>query len=311
MKKNVALVLSSGGAKGLAHIGVIQELQAQGYSISSISGASIGSLIGGLYAINKLDEFTDYVSSLTIDDVINMIDLTLSSRGFIKAERLFRHIENIIPDTLIEEMNIPLAIIATDISNRKEKVITKGSFYQAVRASIAIPAIVTSVRESDQILVDGGVMNPIPINHLHRQENDIVVAVNLYGYPKENDHNYNEKSISNSIKNDTNFLHFAYNRLKSIKSVKNNIFENLAHSSGNSYGYISTLGIVTSLMVQRISALSLELGKPEMIVSIPIDAAGTFDFHKAQSLIKLGREISAKTIMDYETNMSSQVQPRV
>ena len=143
MKQKVALVLSSGGSKGIAHIGVINELEKQGFEISSVSGSSIGSVIGGLYAMGKLPEYTDWIRTLNKKLVWELMDFTFSSNGLIKGVRVFNKMKSFIPDIGIEEMNIPFSAIATDILNEKDVVFTDGSFYEAIRASVAIPSLIT------------------------------------------------------------------------------------------------------------------------------------------------------------------------
>ncbi|MBS3993679.1 MAG: patatin-like phospholipase family protein, partial [Bacteroidetes bacterium] len=181
MQKSVALVLSSGGSRGLAQIGVITELERQGFKITSVSGSSIGAVIGGLYAMGKLEEYTQWVNSFNIRDVWGFMDFTLTSQGLIKGERAFDKMKSFIPDMNIENMPIPFAAIATDIINRKEVVFSQGSFYDAARASVAIPAVFTPVKYQDTILVDGGVLNPIPIDFVARKKDDMLIVVNLYG----------------------------------------------------------------------------------------------------------------------------------
>jgi len=181
MKQNVALVLSSGGSRGLAHIGVINELVKQGFQITSVSGSSIGSVIGGVYAMGKIQEYTEWVSAFNKRDVWGFMDFTPATNGLLKGERVFDKMKAFIPDINIEDMPIPFAAVATDIFHEKEVVFTKGSFYEAARASIAIPAIFTPVKYNHTILLDGGIINPIPIEHVVRKNRDILVVVNLYG----------------------------------------------------------------------------------------------------------------------------------
>lgn len=186
MEKSVALVLSSGGSRGLAQIGAISELEKQGFRITSVAGSSIGAVIGGLYAMGKLDEYTQWVSTFNMRDVWGFMDFTLTRHGLIKGERVFDKMKTFIPDMNIENMPIPYAAVATDILNEKEVVFSKGSFYSAARASVAIPAIFTPVKHGDTILVDGGILNPVPIKHVVRNKEDLLVVINLYG--KKNAH---------------------------------------------------------------------------------------------------------------------------
>ena len=155
IKKPVSLVLSSGGSKGLAHIGVINELEKQGFLITSVSGSSIGSVIGGIYAMGKLPEYTNWVKTLNQKAIWGLMDFTVSTNGLLKGEKVIEKMRTFIPDMPIEKMNIPFAAVATDILNEKEVVFRSGSFYEAIRASVAIPTIITPVKYKDTILVDG------------------------------------------------------------------------------------------------------------------------------------------------------------
>ncbi|MCK4793275.1 MAG: patatin-like phospholipase family protein, partial [Desulfobacteraceae bacterium] len=177
MKQPIALVLGSGGARGLAHIGVIEEFEKQGFEINSVAGTSMGALIGGLYAMDKLHEYKDWVLTLDKVEVFNLIDFTFSSHGLIKGDKIINKMKTFLPDRNIEDLDIPFAAVATDITNEKEVVFTTGSVYEAVRASIAIPTVFTPVNKDNILLVDGGVLNPIPANRVKRIGNDILVAV--------------------------------------------------------------------------------------------------------------------------------------
>jgi len=278
MKQNVALVLSSGGSRGLAHIGVINELTKQGFHISSVSGSSIGSVIGGLYAMGKLDAYTQWVSNFNKRDVWGYMDFTLTTHGLLKGERVFERMKTFIPDMNIEDMPIPFSSIASDILNEKQVVFTRGSFYEAVRASVAIPAVFTPVKYEDTILVDGGILNPIPIEHVKRKSGDILVIVNLYSKkiaanPKENEE---EKGYLNGL-------------LKTITTL-------ISTGDRHSLGYYSLLSSTTSAMIRRIAEMSIEKYKPDLVINIPHDSANTFEFYKAKELILLGENIAKEAI---------------
>ncbi|MEI6853832.1 MAG: patatin-like phospholipase family protein, partial [Bacteroidota bacterium] len=179
MKKKVALVLSSGGCRGLAHIGVIEEFLKDGYEITSIAGSSMGSLIGGVYASGNLQKFKDWICNLDEIDVFDLMDFTIAGQGFIKAERFFRNLEEFIGCKTFEELSIPLSVVATDIVHRQEVVFDKGNLLLSIRASVALPSIVTPVTYKEMILVDGGVINPIPVDCVARTEGDILVVVDV------------------------------------------------------------------------------------------------------------------------------------
>jgi NTE family protein len=278
MKRNVALVLSSGGSRGLAHIGVIHELVKQGFQITSVSGSSIGTVIGGLYAMGKLHEYTKWVSTFNKMDVWGFMDFTLTTNGLLKGERVFDKMKTFIPDMNIEDMPIPFAAVATDILHEKEVVFTKGSFYEAVRASVAIPAVFTPVKYNNTILVDGGILNPIPIEHVRRKNGDILIVVNLYGEKKVDIPN--EKNIDNG------YLNRLINPLLTLIST----------GDKSSKGYYSLLSSTTSAMIHRIAKMSIEKHKPDLVINIPHDSANTFDFYRAKELIELGENATKKAL---------------
>jgi len=285
-KKQVSLVLSSGGSKGLAQIGVINELEKQGFQISSVSGSSIGSVIGGLYAMGKLPEYTNWVKTLNRKDVWGLMDFTLATNGLLKGEKVFNKMRTFIPDMPIEEMNIPFAAVATDILNEEEVVFTSGSFYEAIRASVAIPTIITPVKYNGTILVDGGVLDPVPIKHVARSKDDILVVVNLYGQRK------NETKKSNAIENKNQASARIKDLLKSISKL-------ISSGDRRSLGYFSLLNVSVLAMIHKIAKQNIEISQPDILINIPYESSRTFDFHNAEKLIELGENIASKEISKY------------
>lgn len=302
MEKKVALVLSSGGARGLIHIGVIEELEKQGYIITSISGSSIGAFVGGMHAMGRLKEFSDWVCTLNRLDVFNLMDFTLSTRGLLKANKVFKKIEQNIQDMLIEDLNIPFVAMATDIVNNKEIALTTGSLYKAIRASIAIPTIITSIDEENRILVDGGVLNPLPIKQIKRTEGDILVVVNLYGFEKETIKNRQE--IVENKSDDVHIRRFLNIYNISI-GIKKRFIAFIPKSNDQNHGYISIISRVVSLMIHKNAINAIELNKPDIIIEIPMNSAGTFDFYKAKELIQKGRTATKKGICEYKKSIKT------
>lgn len=278
MEKSVALVLSSGGARGLAHVGVMEELEKQGFRITSVAGSSIGSWIGGMYAMGQLNHFTESVCSLNRLEILNLMNFTLSTHGVISAERAFRKMEREIPDVLIEDLKIPYVAMATDIINKKEVAFTEGSLYKAIRASIAIPAIITPVQEHNRILVDGGVLNPLPLKQVYRNPGDILVAVNLYGMDDEGrECDMPDKTIVTA----------------GIKMAS------FPDGNKQSLNYISIFEEMVGLILQSNVDNALDIYKPDITIHIPKNSAKAFDFHKAEELIEKGRVEARKSIALY------------
>ncbi len=178
-KKTVSLVLGSGGARGYAHIGVIEELEKEGYKIKSIAGSSMGALVGGLYAAGKLEEYKAWVLTLSISDMMSMVSLASESGGVINIDRVFEKIHSLIGDIRIEELPIKFTAVATDITNQREIWFTTGRLIDAIRASAAIPMVFLPVRDGKNLLVDGGVLNPLPLSVVAGDGNDYTIAVDV------------------------------------------------------------------------------------------------------------------------------------
>lgn len=178
---DIALVLGSGGARGYAHIGVIDELLDRGHRIVSVAGCSMGSLIGGLYAAGALDEFRDFTLTLRRTDVFRLADITVSGPGLFKTTRLMDRLHGMIGDVRIEDLPIPYTAVATDLTNHREVWFHDGPLLTAIRASIAIPTAITPVVFRDRLLADGGILNPLPLDASSHFISDATVAVSLFG----------------------------------------------------------------------------------------------------------------------------------
>jgi len=287
IKKPVSLVLSSGGSKGLAHIGVINELEKQGFQISSVSGSSIGSVIGGIYAMGKLPEYTNWVKTLNQKAIWGLMDFTVSTNGLLKGEKVIEKMRTFIPDMPIEKMDIPFTAVATDILNEKEVVFRSGSFYEAIRASVAIPTIITPVKYKDTILVDGGVLNPVPIEYVTRNDNDILIVVNLYGEKNGEI----EKSNLIEDKNQTS---------TKLESLLKSISKLISSGDRKSLGYFSLLNASTLAMVHKLAQQNIEIHQPDILINIPYDSSKTFDFHKAEKLIEIGKNTARRSIKEFK-----------
>ena len=286
MKQKIALVLGSGGARGTAHIGVIRELIKHGYEISSISGTSMGALVGGIYASGHLDVYESWLCSLSKMEMFNLADFTLSAKGIIKADKVLKEIQKYIPDQKIEDLPIKFAAVATDLKQRKEVVITEGSLFEAIRASISIPFVITPVLKNETLFVDGGVLNPVPTNRVFRHKGDILIAVNV------NAHIPDSKSTTGN--QDWEHLEqLASGKLRGFQKKLDKLVP--VHKKG-SVGYFNLIGDTSSLMLSQISKLTLELNPPDLLIEISRQSCGTFDFYKATEIIELGRKVTKESL---------------
>ena len=288
MKKNVALVLSSGGARGMAHIGVIEEMEKNGFAISSLAGSSIGAVIGGIYSMGKLDHYKKWVCDLNRVDVFKLLDFTLTKQGFIKGEKVFNEMKKIIGDKPIENLPISFVAVASDMISQKEVVLDKGSLFSALRASIAIPTVFTPHKLNGLSLVDGGVLNPIPMKHIKRTDGDILVVVDSNA-PSFKEH---KKSVKLP---DENAQKSYMEKFELFLKKWKNIFPDNSNSDEN-LSYFNLLNKVIESMEAKISSMLLEQYKPDIIVRIPKNTCGSFDFHRAEELIELGRKNFQKSL---------------
>lgn len=296
MKQKVALVLGSGGARGTAHIGVIRELVKQGYEITSISGTSMGALVGGVYAAGKLDEYEEWLTSLGKMDVFNLVDFTLSTSGIIKADKVLKELQKFIPDQKIEDLAIKYSAVATDIKQRKEVVITEGSLYDAIRASISIPMVITPLQKNDTLFVDGGVLNPLPLNRVYRQENDILIAVDVNA----------QIPYKNPINNDPEIGYFEQLTHGKLNGFHKKLANLIPSTKKGNPGYFSLINDTSSLMLAQITKLSLELNPPDVLIQISRSSCGTFDFYKAGELIEIGEKTTVESLKKIKINKEKQ-----
>lgn len=301
MKKDIGLVLSSGGARGATQIGVIKTLEKQGYNIKSVSGASIGSMIAGMYARGDLYEFEQWITSFTEDEIFNMLGFTLKKNGILKVDSFFEILNQKFPDKNIEDLNIPCAIAATDIISSKPIYFTEGSLYKAMRASIAIPSLIVPVHYNSTILVDGGVLNPIPIESLPNRDKLDVFVINLYADEEGKKLIVKEKTDNKISPNRRNRRYNAFiNRIGNFISRANvkNIIDYITSpaSSADNVGYIQLLNTSAIAMIERIADLSIKAYPPDMIIDIPKDICKALDFGNIKELIEYG-EVKALEIL--------------
>ena len=284
--KNVALELSSGGARGLAHIGAIEELEAQGYHISSIAGCSMGALIGGVYAAGKLNEFREWMKTIDRKKMLGLIDFSLSLNHIVKGTRIIEAIMEFVPDVNIEDLPIPYCAVATDLKAGREVMFRKGSLFKAIRASISLPSFYEPVTLHDMILIDGGIINPLPLNRVKRQAGDILVGVDVSG------HDY--KAQWDELQRLTAIQ-------KHDKSLKSKILDMLIPDNIE-FNYYTVLSRASSLMIRQNSILMAKLTNPDILVDIQMNRYGTFDFDKSEKLIAIGRQKTSQAIDKYKLN---------
>lgn len=265
MSKKVHLVLGSGGARGMAHIGVIDMLLADGYEIASVTGCSMGAVVGGMFCAGSLQLYKDWLCTLTKTSVFNLFDFTFTKQGFVKGNKVLDKLKEFAGEQDIENLPVPFTAVATDMMHRKEMHFSSGNLYKALRASICIPGIFTPVADEKHLLVDGGVLNPLPLNLVKKQPGEKIIAVNLNGSA------INEQPLMSNAKQPAN----AKPPTLSIFSLLNNSYD---------------------LTQDRLTELMLQLFPPDILIEIPRSSCAAFEFYRAKELIEAGAAACSKAI---------------
>jgi NTE family protein len=254
-----ALVLGSGGARGLAHIGVIQHLQTLGIEISYISGCSMGALVGGIYAAGELGAYTEWVKKQDRKSVISLLDFSFGLQGLFKGERIIGVLREMIGDQDIEDLPIGFTAVATDLIEQKEIWLNKGPLFDAIRASIAIPTIFTPWTYRGRVLVDGGLLNPVPIAPALNHATDLIIAVNASG--RRSREHPGERQDDTEVP-----------------------------------GIFDAMSMSLDTMQSAIAKLKLAAYSPDVIIDIPRDVCTFYEFYRAGELIEIGRDRAARIL---------------
>jgi len=284
-KQKIALVLSGGAARGIAHIGVIEELESRGCEITSIAGTSMGSLIGGVYATGRLNELKDFLYSLDRNKVLRLVDFTLSKQGLIKGDGVLKKMKEYVPDMPIEELPLPYAAVAVDLMSKEEVVYRSGSLYHAIRASISIPTIFTPIKEEGRLLVDGGLLNNVPMSYVERSEGDIMVVVHVNAdippvKPEQTQEEIKKQALYQ----------------KKIKEFYKHIIP-ASSSAKDKLGYFSLISRSFELMTLRMAEEKIEQFSPEVLINVSRDSCNFYDFYRAEQQVETGRR-AAREVLD-------------
>jgi len=280
-RRDVALVLSSGGARGMAHIGAIDSLMAHGFNITSVAGTSFGSIVAGMYAMGHLDDFKEWMAGIDKKAIRRYTDYSLSLSYFVKGERIIDELKKIAPDRDIEDLPIPFACVSTDWKTGREIVFDKGSIWQAIRASISVPGMFAPVELNNHILIDGGITNPLPLDRVVRKSDDLLVGVNVSG------HDYG--SIWER-------RHAA--RLRQIRNSKALQFLNrlVPGVAGADMNFFTLLDQTFSISISQNARRAILLNHPDILVDIPMRRFGGGDYDKYAQIHAVGSHKTDKAI---------------
>ena len=307
MGKNVALVLGSGGARGLAHIGAIEALEEHGYTISSIAGCSMGSIIAGMYAAGQLKEAKEWFLQVDKQLILRMMDINLlSGNSLVKGAKIIAELEKVVPDRPMEQLRIPCTIVASDMMNTEEVVFRTGSLFEAVRASISIPLFFQPVQMGNRLLIDGGILNPLPLHVVERTEGDMLVAMDISGkdsMPIEMempDPIDVEGKLSELTARGIPVPKSWENQLRQLGKRVDTIRENRAKDLGRNVSFTRMLDRMSDMQIQQNTLLACRLTPPDIHAVMRQYAYNTFDFDKAEQIIADGYQIMSEALEQYE-----------
>ena len=322
--KRVALALGSGGARGYAHVGVIQVLEEHGYEVVGIAGSSMGALVGGLYAAGELDGYVEWSVGLSRADLFRMLDLSLSSPGAIRAEKIFARVQEMVGGQKIEDLPIPFTAVATDLLARKEVWFQRGPLDVAIRASIAIPSVITPVVLNGRLLADGGLMNPVPIAPTASVQADLTVAVSLNGESRTGRTLTPDTASAEEQPEEEWGERFRRGAARLLdRDVVRALSARFANDNGGDVevdgdaegtpvaeaphepdlgelpaglGKFDVMNLSIESMQSDLTRYCLAGLPPDVLVSVPKDACRSLDFHRAGEMVELGRELAESAL---------------
>ena len=315
-RRTAAVVLGSGGARGYAHVGALEVIEAAGLEVIAISGCSMGALVGGVYAAGHLEAYRDWVVTLRQRDVLRLVDLSLSSMGAIRGDKLFAMVGEMLGDIAIEDLPIAYTAVATDLLSQREVWFQDGPLTDAIRASVAIPSLLTPVITDNQFLVDGALMNPVPILPTLPARADVTVAVHLAGgrqhtptrpsgpvHGADDDPTVEDAGMSFGPEGDERWaaLRQRASRLLDWDTVKAMLSRDdrpPAIDDFAEYGRLDVMNLAYETMQASLTSYKLAGYPPDVLVEVPKSSARTFEFHRASELIDIGRRLTEQALED-------------
>ena len=321
----VALALGSGGARGYAHIGVINELHERGHEIVGIAGSSMGALVGGLEAAGKLDEYALWASSLTQRAVLRLLDPSITAAGVLRAEKILEAVREILGTLTIEELPVPFTSVATDLITGKSVWMQRGPVDDAIRASIAIPGVITPHLLGGRLLADGGILDPIPMAPIAAATADATIAVSLSG-----DDRHARRGPAESLTTDLlNRMWRSTSALFDTKAARSLLDTQTGRSVMGRFianeddetdgeqsvpavpklGGFEVMNRTIDIAQSALARHTLAAYPPDLLIEIPRTVCRSLDFHRANEVIEIGQELASVALDALDTLDDSVSEP--
>ncbi|MFT5593228.1 MAG: NTE family protein [Oceanicoccus sp.] len=304
--KSISLVLGSGGARGYAHIGVIRALLEKNYDIKSISGCSMGAVVGGFYAAGKLDEFEEWTRSLSYLDVLKLVDISLLSNGAIRGDKLFNRLSQMLNGIQIQDLQIPFTAVATDLIQQKEIWFTSGSLEESIRASSAIPSLLMPVIKDGRVLVDGAVLNPLPITPVVGTHAEAIIAVDLSAdvpMPGGRSTMEDEAKVAAHALDKQNW--FSQVKTKTLQFFERDDDDETERAITANLGKLGVVYQMFDTMQASLTQYKIAGYRPDLLIRMPKDSIRFHEFYRADEQIQLGYDIACRALEGFERGESN------
>lgn len=324
----VALALGSGGARGYAHIGVINELCERGYEVVGVSGSSMGALVGGLHAAGKLDDFADWARTLTQRAVLRLLDPSLTAAGILRAEKILDAVRDILGEATIEDLPIPYTAVATDLIAGKSVWLQHGPVDSAIRASIAIPGVIAPHALGGRLLGDGGILDPLPMAPIAAVNADLTIAVSVSGgdpgtaaTPADREPRPTTEWLNRMLRSTSGVLDTASVRSMLDRPTARAVLSRfgatipeteiagteLAEADPTADDLPETAGAPRlgsfEVMYRTIDIAQAALARhtlaaypPDLLIEVPRTVCRSLEFHRAGEVIGIGQELAARAL---------------
>lgn len=304
-RKTVSLALGSGGARGLAHIGVIEVLCEEGFIIERIAGSSIGACVGGIYGAGKMDIFRDWILKINKRETFRLMDFTMSTKGVLKGQKVLDHLKTILGEIRIEDFDIAFTAVATDVRTKEEIWMSNGDLYNVIRASSSVPTLMMPSRLGDRLLVDGGVLNPLPIEPLMPKRTDLVIAVNINANAENHQRSreilLDDGSHESHDQTDEEATAYTSRMVNTVKGwLQMSKSDNIDTHQESTLSYLGMLNKSYDFMQDRMCEQSIEIHRPDIVVNIPRSIGTTLEFYRASEMVEEGRTAARKAVAQWK-----------
>lgn len=301
--KKVALALASGGPRGFAYIGAIEELQSRGYEITAVSGTSAGALVGGIYAAGGMQAFKEWLYGLDPVKVMSLMDFSISKNHLVKGDKVIKAIKERVPDINIEDLPISFTAVATDLFTGEEVIFREGPLFDAIRASISIPSMFRPVKWKGRTLVDGGMVNTFPLNRVKRTPGDILVGFNVNEIDAAEIQGFlDSRAALMEGRDEMPLLSRIQTDLQAFRMDFDGRSERLPVRADDNFASIlqRSFGIMNS----TIARMGIDLCPPDVLASLPFDSFhGVYGYTHAPEIVERGRALMAEALDTYEASL--------